>query len=185
MKSKPFFAVLQEELHKRQSGRVDITKNESFLQRAVNIVSDKTEKTVGAVRRRIAATKILGPFADIDSVYQLEARMKMKEEEMAQKQRRREYYYRFIAIGYLDMTEAIIWRYEVFSKEDLTLSNQETLTNLFNSGKLTMTRYARWLALLDEESFIETWIEAFESIDFDTFKSMDKWVEFFESLPLE
>jgi hypothetical protein len=183
MREKQLLEVLQEVLHERVSEATNSKKERSDFDRVKELVVGKVAKRFRTIRRHIKASRILGGFADIDSIRRVEQELRYKEEKHDREVLIRENYYRHIAIGFLDMTEAILWRYEIFDDIALTVDVKDTLHNLFYSGKRTLLMYSKWLALYEEGAFIKQWIEAFEPIEITTYHSIEEWLDFFDKLP--
>ena len=164
-------------MHERVSEATNSKKERSDFDRVKELVVGKVAKYFRTIRRHIKASRILGGFADIDSIRRVEQELLYKEEKHDREVQIRENY------GFLDMTEAILWRYEIFDDIALTVDVKDTLHNLFYSGKRSLLMYSKWLALYEEGAFIEHWIKAFEPIEITTYHSIEEWLDFFEKLP--
>ncbi|MBR2855608.1 hypothetical protein IKE99_01550 [Candidatus Saccharibacteria bacterium] len=141
-------------------------------------------RIVKGLRRHFRARRALSPNASWDDIRLKEAELYDEEEERERTLAIRENYYRHIASGLLDMSEAVTWRYDVFSGAELDPWSEEKIYNLFSSGKRTLLMYARWLKAADESSFIDKWIETIEPIELNKIGSVENWLKAVGNLPV-
>ena len=83
------------------------------------------------------------------------------------------------------MIEALMLHFVGSSLEVFAKPHHEDVVELFKGGKSRVLMYIRWLAILEPETFVKAWLPLIEPIEFDTFKTQEEWIDFFDSLPVD
>lgn len=187
MKEKTLFEVLQESLNGYESSLMSTFAGRPVRQkkRQKPVFLEKTIDAINTAKRYLKARRIAGSSASWDDISFTEMELRDEEEEKKRSTAERENYYRHIAIGLLDMNEAIVWRHVIFANQELTNDAEEIIVNLFNTGKRTLLMYSRWLSLSGKDDYIKKWIDTFDPIHYDTINSFDSWVDTVSTLPMD
>ena len=93
-------------------------------------------------------------------------------------------YQRQIESGLLDMTEAIEIMYAEGLGHQPSVLEAVDAINLFDSGKSRLLRHLRWTSQLNPGCCASKWVDLISPLDIYSYKSVDEWADFIESLPL-
>ena len=135
------------------------------------------------LRHRIRKQYYLSQCPDERTRSIMKARIEANERELTELYTRKLNYHYNIAIGILDMMEAVLLVYDTTEGKKPDREQIKEARVLFKEGRDKALLFLRWLYVIDNRSSLEQSIKLLEAVRLDSYTTKNEWTKFFESIP--